>query len=335
MINRRSLLKAAAASALCVPFVARAQAQSQFSFRWGCGLPSSHPGIIRGNEACASILEKSGGRVKIQLFPDNQLGGDSDMLALVRSGGLDIYTGAATTLGPLVPVAGIITTAFAFGSEADGWKALDGDLGKIVRDAIAGANLYTFERLWGQGFRQITMKNKPINAPADLVGVKMRVPTSPMLLSLFKALGASPTSMNVSELYTALQTGLVDGEENTLSIIRTRNFNEVQKYCSLSNHAWDVNIQVMNLDTWNGLPDELKTVVANGMNEAGLKQRDDVLKLNNSLQSELAGLGMVFNNPDIAPFRAQLKSAGFYNEWRNTFGKPAWDTLEHYTGPLA
>lgn len=334
MIHRRSLIKAGAAAFVAAPAIARAQTRPQFSLRWGCGLPASHPGIIVGNEACATIAEKTGGRVRIQLFPDNQLGGDSDMLAQVRSGGLDIYSAGATTIGPLVPVAGIITTAFAFKSEADGWKALDGGLGTIVRAAIKAAGLHVFEKLWGQGFREMTMKARPVNDPADLRGAKMRVPTSPMLLSLFKALGASPTSMNVSDLYTALQTGVVDGQENPLSIIRTRNFNEVQKYCSLTNHAWDVNIQVMSPDSWQSLPDDLKAIVAGTMDAAGLKERDEVLKLNNSLQSELERLGMVFNTPDIAPFRAQLKAAGFYEQWRATFGAPAWAALEQYTGAL-
>jgi TRAP-type transport system periplasmic protein len=335
-MHRRKFLRATAAAAVFAPALARSQArQPQFAFKWGCGLPASHPGITRGKEACTAIAEQTGGRVQITLFPDNQLGGDSDMLAQVRSGGLDLYTAGATTIGPLVPVAGIITTAFAFGSETDGWKALDGELGKVVRGAIDRVGLHTFETLWGQGFRQMTTKAKPINSPADLRGVKMRVPTSPMLLSLFKALGASPTSMNVNELYTALQTGLVEGQENPLSIIRTRNFNEVQKYCALTNHAWDVNIQVMNRDMWDSLPDDLKAVVARSMNDAGSKQREDVFNLNNSLQAELEKLGMVFSKPDIAPFRAQLKTAGFYNDWRKTFGEPAWAVLEQYTGPLA
>jgi tripartite ATP-independent transporter DctP family solute receptor len=334
-MDRRTFLKATTVATVLAPSFARGQAaKPQFAFKWGCGLPASHPGITRGKEACAAIADQTGGRVQIALFPDNQLGGDSDMLAQVRSGGLDIYTAGATTIGPLVPIAGIITTAFAFPSEADGWKALDGQLGNIVRSAIDGVGLHTFERLWGQGFRQMTTKARPISSPGDLRGVKMRVPTSPMLLSLFKALGASPTSMNVNELYTALQTGLVEGQENPLSIIRTRNFNEVQKYCALTNHAWDVNIQVINRDTWEGVPDDLKTVIARNLNDAGLKQRDDVLSLNNSLQAELEKLGMVFNTPDIRPFRAQLKTAGFYNDWRKTFGEPAWAVLEQYTGPL-
>jgi TRAP-type transport system periplasmic protein len=335
-MDRRKFLMAATAGAALAPTFARSQGgQPQFAFKWGCGLPASHPGIIRGKEACAAIAEQTGGRVQITLFPDNQLGGDSDMLAQVRSGGLDVYTAGATTIGPLVPVAGIITTAFAFASEADGWRALDGELGKVVRSAIDRVGLHTFETLWGQGFRQMTSKAKPINSPGDLRGMKMRVPTSPMLLSLFKALGASPTSMNVNELYTALQTGLVEGQENPLSIIRTRNFNEVQKYCALTNHAWDVNIQVINRDTWASLPDDLKTVIARNINAAGAKQREDVFNLNNSLQAELEKLGMVFNKPDIGPFRAQLKTAGFYNEWRKTFGEPAWAILEQYTGSLA
>lgn len=337
MITRRRFISTALAGTtalVAMPYVRRARA-ADFVFKWGCGLPSSHPGIIRGKEAAAKIAEQSKGRLEVQLYPDNQLGGDSDMLGQVRSGGIQMYTPGATTIAPLVPVVGIINMAFAFKDSADGWKALDGDLGKHVRDAIAAAKLHVFEKIWGQGFRQITTTAKQVKSPSDLDGLKMRVPTSPLLLSLFKSLGASPTSMNVSELYTALQTGIVEGQENPLSIIATRHFDEVQKYCALSNHVWDVNIQVANLAAWDSLPDDLKQILERNMNEAGLKQRDDVKKLNDSLQSELEKKGMVFNVPDTAAFRTKLREAGFYQQWKKTFGDTAWGLLEQYAGKLA
>lgn len=337
MITRRRFVSTAllgTTALVAMPYVNRAQA-ADFVFKWGCGLPSSHPGIIRGKEAAAKVTEESEGRLEVQLYPDNQLGGDSEMLSQVRSGGIQMYTPGATTIAPLVPVVGIINMAFAFKDGAAGFEALDGELGTYVRKAISDAKLHVFETIWGQGFREITTAKAPVNTPADLEGVKMRVPTSPLLLSLFKALGASPTSMNVSELYTALQTGLVEGQENPLSIIYTRHFYEVQKYVALSNHVWDVNIQVANLDAWNSLPDDLKQILENAMTEAGLNERKDVDELNAGLRSNLEEEGMVFNIPDVAAFRSKLKDAGFYDDWKKTYGDEAWGLLEKYTGPLA
>jgi TRAP-type transport system periplasmic protein len=336
MINRRRFLQTTAvAGALAVasPAVLRAQG-AEFVFKWGCGLPAAHPLIVRAIEASGKIKQETNGRVDIQMFSDSQLGSDTEMLAQVRAGGIDIYTAGAPTIVPLVPLVGIINMAFAFKTSEDGWKALDGDLGKVIEEAITKANLYMFSPMWGQGYRQLTSK-KPINHPDELRGFKIRVPPSPILLSLFQTLGASPTSMNVSELYTALQTGIVEGQENPLSIIHTRHFYEVQKHCALTNHVWDINVQVANRASWNRLSDSLKQVVVRHLGEAGLKQREDVQKANDTLQADLEKKGMVFNKPDIDAFRAKLKSGGFYDQWRKTYGEQAWKTLEQYTGSLS
>jgi TRAP-type C4-dicarboxylate transport system substrate-binding protein len=156
-----------------------------------------------------------------------------------------------------------------------------------------------------------------------------------MLLSLFKALGASPVSMNVSELYTALQTKVVDGQENPLSIIATRNFNEVQKYCATTNHVWDIFVQVANMTSWKSIPADLQAIVNKNFSSAALKQRDDVEALNNSLQKTLESKGLVFNKPDPEPFRDALRKSGYYAQWQKSYGEQAWTVLEKYSGKLA
>src|SRR5258708_2824038 len=121
------------------------------------------------------------------------LGGDNDMTAQVRNGGIDLYTAAATSIGPLVPFVGITNMAFAFVDSTQAWKALDGGLGKLVINAFAKVNLHAFDKMWANGFREITTATVPIKSAADLKGFKIRVPTSPVLLSLFRGLGAAPT----------------------------------------------------------------------------------------------------------------------------------------------
>jgi tripartite ATP-independent transporter DctP family solute receptor len=298
-------------------------------------MPTNHSVNIRGNEAIEKIAKETGGRIEIRMFPDNQLGGDNDMTAQVRNGGIDLYTAAATSIGPLVPFVGITNMAFAFADSTQAWKALDGDLGKLVIGAFAKVNLHAFDKMWANGFREITTATVPIKSAADLKGFKIRVPTSPVLLSLFRGLGAAPTSMNVSELYTALQTKLVDGQENPLSVIATRNFNEVQKYCALTNHVWDSFVQVANMETWKSLPANLQEIVARNLNESALKQREDADKMNASLQKDLEAKGMTFNTPDLASFRDALKKSGFYAQWQKTYGEDSWKVLEQYSGSLA
>jgi TRAP-type C4-dicarboxylate transport system substrate-binding protein len=152
---------------------------------------------------------------------------------------------------------------------------------------------------------------------------------------MFKALDAAPTSINFAETYSALQTKIVDGQENPLAIIATAKLYEVQKYCSTSNHMWDGFWFLANRRAWEKLPADLRQVVAKHVNEAGLKERADVAQLNANLQKELAGKGMQFNQPDTGAFRDQLRKAGFYGEWKGKYGDEAWAILERAVGKLA
>ena len=151
---------------------------------------------------------------------------------------------------------------------------------------------------------------------------------------MFKAFEASPTSINTTELYVALQTKVVDGQENPLSVLELFRFYEVQKFCSLTNHMWDGFWFLANRRAWERLPQDVRTIVAKHINAAADKERADMAKLNTSLQPELELRGMVFNQPDLAPFRAKLRQAGFYDEWKRKYGEEAWAILERSTGAV-
>jgi TRAP-type C4-dicarboxylate transport system substrate-binding protein len=152
---------------------------------------------------------------------------------------------------------------------------------------------------------------------------------------MFKALGASPASINFNEVYSSLQTRVVEGQENPLSIIQIAKLFEVQKYCSLTNHMWDGFWFLANKRAWDALPKDLQEIAARNWNAAALADRDDIRKLNESLQGKLEQEGMVFNKVDTQAFRNVLKQAGFYAEWRGKYGTEPWALLEKYTGSLA
>jgi len=213
---------------------------------------------------------------------------------------------------------------------------MDGELGAYVRKEIAKTNqLLALEKIWDNGFRQTTTSTKPIVTPDDFKGMKLRVPVSPLWTSMFKALDAAPASINFNEVYSALQTKIVDGQENPLAIIATAKLYEVQKYCSLTNHMWDGFWFLANRAAWERLPDNIRSVVANNVNAAGVKERDDVAKLNATLQQDLTAKGLVFNKPEAGPFRDKLRAAGFYTEWKGKYGEEAWGILEKSVGKLA
>ena len=332
-ITRRKLL--AGTGALAVPArYALAQA-AEFSYKYANNLPVAHPMNLRAKEMADAIHAETKGRVEIQIFPNNQLGSDTDMLSQVRSGGIDFFTLSGLILSTLVPAAAITGIGFAFGDYDAVWKALDGDLGAHVRKEIAKSNLVAMDRIWDNGFRQITSSSKPIQTADDLKGFKIRVPVSPLWTSMFKALDASPASINFSEVYRALQSKVVDGQENPLAIIATAKLYEVQKYCSLTNHMWDGFWFLANGKAWERLPEDLRAIVARQVNAAGMKERVDVAALNATVQKDLAAKGLVFNQTQADSFRDRMRKAGFYAEWKAKFGDEAWAILERSTGKLA
>ncbi|MBA3519916.1 MAG: TRAP transporter substrate-binding protein [Rhizobiales bacterium] len=332
-ISRRSMMIGTAASAALIGTSFKAGAQTaEFNYKYANNLPPAHPMNTRANEAVNKIREETNGRVSIQVFPASQLGSDTDMLSQVRSGGVEFFTLSPLILSTLVPKASISGIGFAFPNYEAVWPAMDGELGVFVRNEIAGFNLVAMDKIWDNGFRQITSATKPIQTPADLEGFKIRVPVSPLWTSMFSAFGSAPASINFVEVYSALQTGIVDGQENPLAIISTAKLYEVQKFCSMTNHMWDGFWFLANKRAWERLPEDLREIVARNINAAGMAEREDVAALNATLKDELTAKGMTFSEPDPAPFRDKLRQAGFYSEWKTTFGDEAWAILEKAVG---
>jgi tripartite ATP-independent transporter DctP family solute receptor len=331
-ITRRTLL--AGATALTLPMGNAFAQKAEFTYKYANNLPVTHPMNIRAKEMVDAIRVETKGRVDIQVFPNSQLGSDTDMLSQVRSGGVEFFTLSGLILSTLVPATAITGIGFAFPDYATVWKALDGDLGAHVRAQIAKSGLVAMEKIWDNGFRQITSSTKPIVTADDLKGMKIRVPPSPLWTSMFKAFDAAPTSINFSEVYSALQTKVVEGQENPLAIIATAKLYEVQKYCSLTNHMWDGFWFLANKKAWERLPEDLRTIVAKHINAAGMNERVDVAALNATVQKDLASKGLVFNQAKPDSFRERMRKAGFYAEWKAKFGDEAWALLERSTGKL-
>jgi TRAP-type transport system periplasmic protein len=336
-ITRRQFIAGAAATAAVasVPLLSKRSEAAEFTYKWCNNLPITHPTNIQSKAAAERIKSESGGRIEIQIFPNNQLGSDTDVLSQLRSGAVQFFNLSPGILSILVPSAFINGVGFAFKDYKQVWKAMDGDLGKHVRGQISKVGLRAFEKIWDNGYRQTTTSTKPITKPEDFKGLKIRVPVSPLWTGLFKALGASPASINFAEVYTALQTKTVDAEENPLAIIDTARLYEVQKYCSMTNHMWDGFWPLANQKAWDKLPADLQQIVSKNINLGGERQRAQVKQLNDTLRKELSKKGMKFNDVNIDPFRVALRKAGFYDEWRKKFGDEAWHLLEKYVGRLA
>ena len=333
-INRRAFV-AGTAAALGAYAVSSRAIGAEFNYKLGNSTPADHPFNKRLMEASAEVLEKTGGRLNIQIFPASQLGGDNDLLSQVRSGAVEFFPAPGLILASVLPVTAINGMGFAFPGYPEVWTAMDGDLGAFVRAQItANTNLVPLDNMWDLGFRQITNSVRPINGAADLDGLKLRVPGAPALVSLFQSLGVAPVSMQFGEVYTALQTHVVDGQENPLSNIETGKFYEVQEYLSMTNHVWDGFWISANGAAWGRLPEDVQQVVRDAFNAKALLQREDIASLNAGLADTLAGRGLTINVAETESFRVKLREAGFYTDWRSKIGDQAWEILEGYAGKL-
>ncbi|MBV9782785.1 MAG: TRAP transporter substrate-binding protein [Acidisphaera sp.] len=333
LMSRRTLLAAGTALPACA--ILRPAHAAEFSYKYASNLPVTHPLNIRAQEAVDRIKTASSGRLEIKVFPNNQLGSDTDMLGQLRNGALEFFTLSGLILSTFVPPASINGVGFAFKDYDQVWKAMDGPVGTYVRGEIDKRGLVAFEKIWDNGFRQITTSTRPIRTPDDLAGFKIRVPVSPLWTSLFQDLGAGPTSINFSEVYSALQTRIVDGQENPLAIIETAKLYEVQKYLSMTNHMWDGYWFLANRRAFERLPKDLQDLTRTEFNRSAVEERTDVAAMNGSLGDTLKGQGMAVNQPDPAPFRDKLRKAGFYADWKAKYGEQAWSTLESVVGTLA
>ena len=307
---------------------------AEFSWKYGTVLPLTHPMVARVAAAAPKIKEATNGRFEFAAYPSSALGGDTSMLAQCISGALQMYSLSGDILAPREPSAGIASVGFAWKGYGANWEAMDGDLGKYYSGLVEKQGMYAIPKAFDHGFRNITSRLKPINSPEDLKGFKIRLPVAPTLIALFKAMGASPTALNFGEVYSALQTGVVDGQENPLQLIDEAKFYEVQKYISMTGHSWAPLHTAFNLAAWKKLPSDLQDIIGQHLIEAATLEREDWQRITGDVRKSLETHGMIFNTPDIGPFRDAARKGGFFVEIKKRMGDQAWGLLEKYAGPL-
>ena len=332
-VTRRNLITAATALPMVALISRRGQA-AEFEYKLATGQDPTHPVNKRAQEAINRIREATNGRVAFNLFPANQLGSDTDLLAQVRSGGVEMFNLSTSILATFVPVAGIVNTGFAFASYDKVWAAMDGALGTHIREQTAKAGLVAPGKLWDNGFRQITSSTRQIKTPDDLKGFKIRVPPAPMLTSVFKTLGAGATPINFNELYSALQTQVVEGQENPLAIFASAKLFEVQKYVSMTGHVWDGYMMLANRRAWAALPADAQAIITRELDRSAADERADIAVLSQSLRDDLVKKNITFFDVDRDLFRAALAKTSFYADWKKTYGEEAWGLMEATTGKL-
>ncbi|WP_138466950.1 DctP family TRAP transporter solute-binding subunit [Poseidonocella sp. HB161398] len=278
-----------------------ASASAETTIRIGHVLSESHSWNIAATGFAEEVAEKTGGRVKIEVFPGGQLGNEKDMIEGLQFGAVQGGVIGAGSFQTVEPRMGIIEMPYAWESREQAFAALDGKLGDALAEMLDAQNV-TVLAWWENGFRNVTNSQRPIETPADLAGLKIRVTPDKVRLDTFEALGAEPAPLSFGELYSALQQGVFDAQENPLSIIYSASFYEVQKYVSLTGHVWGAAALVLSKPVWEKLSEEDQQTVRAAAVEWGAKQRQMVADSDADMIAKLEAQGMEVNEVDKAPF---------------------------------
>jgi tripartite ATP-independent transporter DctP family solute receptor len=279
------------------------------------------------------VRTETGGKVEAQVFPlnNNVAGSDPTALKMLVAGEIQFFTLMGGVLGATVPVAEIQQVPFAFRTAPHAHQAVDGALGAYILEEMAAKGIHGFPvGAFDNGMRQITAVPRPVVVPADLKGMRMRDPAGAMFDDMFRTLGCVPVTINSIDIYAGLKSGKADAQENPLALVDGFKLYEVVKYVSMTNHMWSGFNQMAHLPTWQRLPAEIKQVIDQNVTKAVRLQRGDQEAANGRLRAELTKRGLIFNDVDQAPFRAQL--SGFYKTWKGRLGTKAWTLLEAAAG---
>jgi len=299
---KRCIIVIATVFAFMMVGFAPAPVDAKITIKIGTSPPAEHPENVGAFEIEKRIEQAAGDRVDVQVFPNRQLGDQRTMVENMRAGLLDMTWVTVGFFGSYEPILNIIESGYLFDSEAHAYKVFDGPLGDEIKKRVEKHNVKLLG-FFEAGVRELTNNVRPVFTPKDLQGLKIRVPQSKYHLKSLQLMGANAVSMSFAELYTALQQGVVDGQENPLAIIHDTHLYEVQKYLSLTDHLLLMHMVMFSDKRWDKLPNDIQNIVREAVKGAEPIQRKAQRDKDASLLSVLKEKGMKVNTADKAAFK--------------------------------
>lgn len=302
-------------------FMSEPAMAAKYSFKLGHSVSDQHPyhlGAVRFKE----IVEKeTNGDIEINLFPNNQLGtGERDLVEGMQIGTVDMVVSSTGPMSGFEKKFMIFDFPFLFKDKNHAYATLDGEIGQYIMGLLEKQGLKGLA-WYENGFRHLTNSKRPVNTPEDAKGLKLRTMENKVQMAIWKALGADPTPMAWGEVFTALQQGTVDGQENPIPILFTQKIYEVQKHASLTGHVFSPSMLLMSKSRFDKLSKEYQDVILKAAQESAVYEREQITKMEDEQITKLKELGMEINEPDKAAFREATKSV--YDEFRGELGDDA------------
>jgi tripartite ATP-independent transporter DctP family solute receptor len=258
----------------------------------------------------------TGGATTVNVAPSATMGDDVEMLTSATAGVINVTANSQGPLSQIVPEIGLLGLPFLFKDLPTAWAVLDGEVGTMLdeRAQTAGLKILGF---WDNGIRQVSHISKNVSSPEDIKGMKIRTPPDQMTVDIFEALGANPAPLAFSELPTALQSGVFDGQENPLTNIYSSKIHEITKYITLTGHKYESTPVVAGLAWWSGLDEATQNCALQATQEAGKIQREMSLEADTTLIPKMEAEGVVFAEADRDAYIAA--TASVYDKYAETF----------------
>ncbi|MEL7614128.1 TRAP transporter substrate-binding protein [Vreelandella titanicae] len=309
---KKTVLASVIASAFFISGNAAAQQTLQLAHNAAEGNPKWD-----ASELFAELVEEgTNGELIVDVGGNAQYGDDMEAITQMRMGTLAFSTNSQGSTSSVVPQFSILGLPFLFNSLPSAWEVMDGEVGDELKRLSEEKGLVLLA-LWDNGIRHVSNNVRPIETPDDLEGLKIRTPPDEMTVDIFEALGANPTPMNFSELYIALEQGVVDGQENPLMNIYSSKLHEVQDYISLTGHKYESTPLLMSKMVWDTLSPEYQEVIQQAAVEAGEFNRQASLEADDALRSKMEEAGVAFNEVNPEPFVEATSSV--YDQWAEEY----------------
>jgi tripartite ATP-independent transporter DctP family solute receptor len=311
-MSKRLLL----ALALTVVFAAK-PAEARIVLKLAHYAETNHPAQAAALQFAKRVEERTKGEIKVEIYPANQLGSPPEQLQQVKLGTIDMALPTHGQMDKYEKAFAAVVLPFVFDDLAHAHRTLDGPAAKWLAP-LAEKQGFILLSNWEWGFRNITNSKHPINGPDDVKGLKIRVPPEMQLEAAMEALGAQATKIAFPELYMSLSQGVVDGEENPISVIASNKLYEVQKYLALDRHAYNSMIHVFNAKKWATLTPEQQKIIREESQSAGELMRKTMASQEAAQIEQLKAAKMQITTPNPAAFRAKMG--------------PAYKKIEAYAG---
>lgn len=279
----------------------------------------------------ADVKERTNGAVLIAIYGSSQLGNQADLIESLQIGAVDMTISSPAVMSALTPEIAVLDLPYIFPGARQAYAVLDGEIGQKLYASSRELHGYTVLSMWENGFRHTTNSKREIKSPADMEGLKIRVPESQIYLEMMRAMGANPTPMEFGELFTALQTGAVDGQENPISQTYSSRFHEIQSFMTLDGHIYATQPVLISNISLAKLTEEQQRILFEACAEARDWERAAVAAKEKGMMDEMAAAGMKITPltaEEAAPFQKAV--APVWSMFEDSIGKDIIDMVANY-----